>query len=81
LYPNDPFGQQAWMKVHQKRLLDTGKIEKLVLSLRSARSTNTEVLEKIRIEADYFADSDEGNNVFRSKIDKDQSSLSRAFSC
>ncbi len=54
LYPNDPAGQQAWMKVHQKRLLDKGKIEKLVFSLRSTRSTNTEVLEKIRTEADYF---------------------------
>ena len=55
LYPNDPAGQQAWMKVHQKRLLDKGKIEKLVLSLRSTKSTNTEVTEKIRTEADYFA--------------------------
>jgi hypothetical protein len=54
LYPNDPAGQQAWMKVHQKRLLDKGKIEKLVLSLRSTESTNTEVLGKIRTEADYF---------------------------
>ena len=54
LYPNDPAGQQAWIKVHQKRLLDKGKIEKLVLSLRSTKSTNTEVLEKIRTEADYF---------------------------
>jgi hypothetical protein len=42
------------MKVHQKRLLDKGKIEKPVLSLRSIDSTNPEVLEKIRIEADYF---------------------------
>jgi hypothetical protein len=55
LYPNDPAGQQAWMKVHQKRLLDKGKIEKLVLSLRSTKSANTEVTEKIRTEADYFA--------------------------
>jgi hypothetical protein len=54
LHPNDPVNQQAWMKVHQKRLLDKGKIEKLVLSLRSAQSTNAEVLEKIRKEADYF---------------------------
>jgi hypothetical protein len=54
LHPNDPVSQKAWMKVHQKRLLDKGKIEKLVLSLRSAQSTNTEVLEKIRTEADYF---------------------------
>jgi hypothetical protein len=54
LYPNDPAAQQAWMKIHQKRLLDKGKIEKLVLSLRSTRSTHTEVLEKIYTEADYF---------------------------
>lgn len=45
---------QAWMKVHQKRLLDKGKIEKLVLSIRSIQSTNAEVPEKIRTEADYF---------------------------
>ena len=54
LHPNDPVNQKAWMKVHQKRLLDKGKIEKLVLSLRSTESTNAEVLEKIRTEADYF---------------------------
>jgi len=54
LHPNDPITQKAWMKVHQKRLLDKGKIEKLVLALRSIDSTNTEVLEKIRTEADYF---------------------------
>jgi hypothetical protein len=44
LYPNDPAGQNAWMKVHQKRLLDKGKIEKLVLALRSIESTNADVL-------------------------------------
>ncbi len=54
LYSGDPLNQKAWMKVHQKRLLDKGKIEKLVLSLRSTESTNAEVLEKIRTEADYF---------------------------
>jgi hypothetical protein len=54
LHPNDPPNQNAWMKVHQKRLLDKGKIEKLVLSLRSTESTNAEVLEMIRTEADYF---------------------------
>ena len=54
LHPNDPLSQKAWMKVHQKRLLDKGKIEKLVLSLRSTESTNAEVLEKLRTEADYF---------------------------
>ena len=35
LYPNDEGEQKAWMKVHQKRLLDKGKIEKLVAALRS----------------------------------------------
>ncbi|HEY6850894.1 MAG TPA: ISKra4 family transposase [Terracidiphilus sp.] len=54
LHPNDPAGQKAWMKVHQKRLLDKGKIEKLVLALRSTRSAHAEVLEKLRTEADYF---------------------------
>ena len=54
LHPNDPGAQKTWMKVHQKRLLDKGKIEKLVLSLRSIQSTHTEISEKIRTEADYF---------------------------
>jgi hypothetical protein len=54
LYPNHLADQQAWTKVHQKRLLDKGKIEKLVLSLRTIQSANAEVLEKIRTEADYF---------------------------
>jgi len=54
LHPNDEGKQKAWMKVHQRRLLDKGKIEKLVGALRSIVSTNPEVVEKIRIEADYF---------------------------
>ena len=54
LHPNDLARQKAWIKVHQKRLLDKGKIEKLVLSLRSLQSTYADVLEKIRTEADYF---------------------------
>lgn len=54
LHPNDPVQQKAWMKIHQKRLLDKGKIEKLVLSLRSIEAANAELLEKIRTEADYF---------------------------
>ena len=41
------------MKTHQ-RWLDQGKIEKLVAALRSIQSTNAEVLEKLRTEADYF---------------------------
>jgi len=55
LYPNADAEQKAWIKVHQKRLLDKGKIEKLVVALRSIQSTNSELLEKVRTEADYFA--------------------------
>lgn len=54
LYPHDERTRKAWVKIHQKRLLDKGKIEKLIASLRSIASTNAEVLEKIRTEADYF---------------------------
>jgi len=54
LHPNDDAEQKAWIKVHQKRLLDQGKIEKLVVALRSIQSTNSELLEKVRTEADYF---------------------------
>jgi hypothetical protein len=54
LHPNDDINQKAWMRTHQKRLLDKGKIEKLVLALRSTVSTNPEVVDKLRIEADYF---------------------------
>jgi hypothetical protein len=54
LYPNNEAGQKAWMKLHQKRLLDKGKIEKLVAALRSLHSTDPGVAEKTRIEADYF---------------------------
>jgi hypothetical protein len=54
LYPNDEGKQKAWMKIPQKRLLDRGKIEKLVAALRSIESDNPEVAEKIRTEADYF---------------------------
>jgi hypothetical protein len=54
LYPNDAVSQKAWIKAHQKRWLHKGQIEPLVLSLRSTASTNADVLEKIRTEADYF---------------------------
>ena len=54
LHPNDHAEQKAWIKVHQKRLLDKGKIEKLVVALRSIQSTHSELLEKVRTEADYF---------------------------
>jgi len=54
LYPKDEVKQKAWMKVHQKRLLDKAKIKKLVDALRSIDPANPEVADKIRIEADYF---------------------------
>jgi hypothetical protein len=54
LYPSDEGKQKGWMKVHQQRLLDQGKIEKLVEALRSIRSSHPEVAEKLRTEADYF---------------------------
>jgi hypothetical protein len=54
LYPNNEGNQKTWMKVHQK-LLEKGKIEKLVFSLRSSDADHPELAEKIRTEADYFA--------------------------
>jgi hypothetical protein len=54
LHPNDEISQKAWIKAHQKRMLDKGKIEKLVSALRAVESPNPELAEKIRIEADYF---------------------------
>ena len=53
LYPNDVVNQKRWMMVQQHRL-DQGKIEKLVLALRSIKPANPEVADKIRTEADYF---------------------------
>ena len=54
LHPNDEVSQKTWIKVHQKRMLDKGKIEKLVAAIRSIPSHNPDVAEKIRTEADYF---------------------------
>jgi len=53
LYPNDEVQQKRWIMVQQNRL-DKGKIEKLVLALRSIETTNPEVAEKLRTEAEYF---------------------------
>jgi hypothetical protein len=53
LYPNQEAEQRRWMMIHQ-HLLDGGKIEDLVAALRSLDSSNSEVREKIRIEAGYF---------------------------
>ena len=55
LHPNQEAAQKAWMKIHQERWLDKGKIEKLVVSLRSITSAHAEVTDKLRSEADYFA--------------------------
>ena len=54
LYPNDEGKQKAWMKLHQKRLLDEGKSKSSWARSRSIESANPEVAEKIRTEADYF---------------------------
>ncbi len=53
-YPHEESKQIAWMKAHHKRLLDKGKIEKLVSALRSIHTPNTQLAEKIRTEAEYF---------------------------
>ena len=53
LHPNDEVNQKRWILVHQY-LLDKGKIEKLLLGLRSIAIANPDVAEKIRMEADYF---------------------------
>ena len=53
LHPNDAVKQKAWMKKHQ-RLLDKGKIEKLVLALRAIDATHPEIVEQVRLEAAYF---------------------------
>ena len=54
LYPNQEAEQKRWMAIHQADLLDEGKIEDLVAALRAIQSVSPELLEKIRIEADYF---------------------------
>lgn len=54
LFPQDQASQTAWIKIHQKRLLDQGKIEKLVAALRALCPLHPDLAEKIRTEADYF---------------------------
>jgi hypothetical protein len=58
LHLNDELNQKRWIKRHQ-RLLDKGKIEKLVTTLRSIDSANPELADKLRLEADYFASNGE----------------------
>ena len=54
LWPNDAVRQKAWAKPLQKRLLDKGKIEKLVEKLRALAKSHTALADPIRTEADYF---------------------------
>jgi hypothetical protein len=54
LYPNQEGKQRVWMKAHQKRLLNQGKIEKLVGILRAIPARHSELAEKIGTKADYF---------------------------
>jgi hypothetical protein len=53
LYPNEDAKQKRWIMRHQNKL-DEGNIEKLVHFLRSIDSSNPELAEKIRTEANYF---------------------------
>jgi hypothetical protein len=54
LYPGQEAEQKRWTAIHQDELLDEGRIEELVAALRAIDSPHPELLEKIRIEADYF---------------------------
>jgi hypothetical protein len=54
LHPPAVAPQKAWMKVHKKRLLDQGKIERLVGALRALASQHPALGEKIQNKADYF---------------------------
>jgi len=53
LYPSEETKQKRWV-MRQQAKLDSGEIEKLVHSLRSLDTTNPELADQIRIEADYF---------------------------
>ena len=54
LHPNDIAAQKTWLTIHQDAQLDEGKIEELVAALRAIPSTSAELLETLRIEANYF---------------------------
>jgi hypothetical protein len=53
LCPNREAEQRRWLMIHQN-MLDEGKIEELVTALGSLHSSNSELSEKVRIEAGYF---------------------------
>ena len=58
LLPNQEAEQRRWMMVHQD-LLDEGRIEELVLALRTIDSSHPELADKIRVEAGYFENNKE----------------------
>ncbi len=53
LYPCDQAEQKRWIMIHQDKL-DAGQIEQLVCLLRSIDSSNSELVEEIHKEANYF---------------------------
>ena len=53
LYPNEEVPRKRWIRIQQNRL-DKGKIEQLVLALGSIETSNAELAEKLRTEAEYF---------------------------
>jgi hypothetical protein len=53
LYPGDEPQQKRWIMCQQSKL-DAGEIEKLVCSLRSLETDHPELVDKLRLEADYF---------------------------
>ncbi len=54
LFPGDTAKQKVWEKPLQKRWLDKGKIEKLVLALHDVAALHPSLAEAIRTEAEYF---------------------------
>ena len=53
LHPSDEKAKRRWVMAHQ-RLLDNGKIEKLVAKLRSLSPKDPELAAAVRVEANYF---------------------------
>lgn len=53
LYPQDPVGQQRWVRRHQPTL-DAGRIEKLTAKLRAIEAPSAELADKLEGEANYF---------------------------
>lgn len=54
LFPDDKAKQKLWQKPLQKRLLDKGKIEKLILKLHEVATKHPLLAKAIRTEAEYF---------------------------